>query len=230
MRSKLRPRSKDFAMTFGLEQQCVDQLLELHRFSSDDCESEAIPIEDGKWGLDLFAPEALKQFGLKAGGGAATGAAIGFVLEMMTAGASLGALTAIGATIGGVIGAGRSHGRRLMRRAQGETELRIDDATLRLLATRQIMLTRALLRRGHAAQQPLSMPQPRQLNLPKVSAPKLPLTLQQAQNRPTWSRIAGSDSRRHRPLELARQEALSALAKHVSEIIQRQADAAIQFP
>ena len=212
------------------EQRCVDQLLELHRFSSGDCDSEAIPIEDGKWGLDLFAPEALKQFGIKAGGGAATGAAIGFVLEMMTAGASLGALTAIGAAVGGVIGAGRSHGRRLMHRAQGETELRIDDATLRLLGTRQIMLTRALLRRGHAAQQPLSMPQPRRLNLPTVSAPKLPLPLQQARNRPTWSRIAGPDSPQHRPLAPARQDALSALAKRVGEIIQRPADAAIEFP
>ena len=212
------------------EQRCVDQLLELHRFSSDDCESKAIPIEDGKWGLDLFAPEALKQFGIKVGGGAATGAAIGFVLEMMTAGASLGALTAIGAAVGGVIGAGRSHGRRLMRRAQGETELRIDDATLRLLGTRQIMLTRALLRRGHAAQQPVSMDQPRRLNLPSVSAPKLPVTLQQARNQPAWSRIAGVDSSGYRPLAPARQDAVSALAKHVGEIIQRPADAAIQFP
>ena len=148
----------------------------------------------------------------------------------MTAGASLGALTAIGAAVGGVIGAGRSHGRRLMRRAQGETELRIDDATLRLLGTRQIMLTRALLRRGHAAQQPVSMDQPRRLNLPTVSSPKLPVTLQQARNQPAWSRIAGVDSSGYRPLAPARQDAVSSLAKHVGEIIQRPADAAIQFP
>ena len=212
------------------EQLCVDRLLELHRFSGDDCDPGALPIIDGKWGLDLFAPEALKQFGIKAGGGAATGAAIGFVLEAMTGGASLGAVTAIGATIGGAIGAGRSHGRRLMHRLQGEAELRVDDAAVRLLATRQIMLTRALLRRGHAAQQPVPMPQPRRLSLPHVSAPKLPTPLQQARTRSDWSRIEHPRASTYLRAEAARTEAIATLAQYVVRIIERPAEAAIEFP
>ncbi len=212
------------------EQRCVDRLLELHRFSPEDCDPGALPIIDGKWGLDLFAPEALKQFGIKAGGGAAAGAAIGFVADVMTGGATFGAVTAIGATIGGVIGAGRSHGQRLMRRLHGEAELRVDDAALRLLATRQIMLTRALLKRGHAAQQPVPMPQPRRLNLTHVTAPKLPTPLQQARTRSDWSRIERPGASTYLPAETARTEAIATLAQHVVRIIERPAEAAIEFP
>ena len=212
------------------EQRCVGRLLELHQFDPGDCDPGALPIIDGKWGLDLFAPEALKQFGIKAGGGAATGAAIGFVLDVMTVGASLGAVTAIGATIGGAIGAGRSYGRRLMHRLQGEAELRVDDAALRLLATRQIMLTRALLRRGHAAQQPMPMPQPRRLNLPQVSASNLPRPLQQARTRLDWSQIDQTHASTHLSAETARTEAVATLAQYVVRIIELPAETVIEFP
>ena len=212
------------------EQLCVDRLLELHRFSPDDCDPGALPIIDGKWGLDLFAPEALKQFGLKAGGGAATGAAIGFVLDVMTAGASLGTVTAIGAGIGALVGAGRSHGRRLMHRLQGEAELRVDDAALRLLATRQIMLTRALLKRGHAAQQPMPMPQPRRLNLPQVSVLRFPTSIERARTRLDWSHIDRPRPSTYLSAEAARTEAVATLAQYVLRIIERPAEAVIEFP
>ena len=39
--------------------------------------------------------------------------------------------TAAGATVGGLIGAGRTHGRRLLDRLRGMSELRCDDGTLR---------------------------------------------------------------------------------------------------
>jgi hypothetical protein len=140
------------------EQRCVDDLLVLHRFRADDVDGSAgLPIEDGVWGLDLFSPAALKQFGLHAGGAAATGAMVGLTADIMFAGLSLGTGAAAGAAVGGLFGTARAYGRRVVDRMRGLTELRCDDATLRLLATRQLALIRALLRRGHASMEAIRL-------------------------------------------------------------------------
>jgi hypothetical protein len=139
------------------EQQCVQALLELHRFHPEDCDPGALPLEDGSWGLDLFSPEAMKKFGVRTSSGAAAGATVGAIVDLSLLGASLGAGTATGAAIGAALSAGHSHGRRLLGRLRGQTELRCDAATLTLLEARQIDLVRALLARGHAAQDPLRL-------------------------------------------------------------------------
>jgi len=133
------------------EQACVEQLLALHRFRAGDVESEQLPIENGAWGLDLFSPAALREFGVHAGGAAATGAMVGLTFDIMLAGLSLGTGTAAGAAIGGLLSLTKTHGRRFVDRLRGLTELRCDEGTLRVLASRQIVLIRALLRRGHAS-------------------------------------------------------------------------------
>ena len=188
------------------EQRCVEQLLELHRFRPQDCEPDALPIADGQWGLDLFSPAAVKEFGLQAGGAAAAGALVGLVVEVMTLGA-LGGVggTAIGAGVGGLIGAGRLHGKRLMDRARGFTELRCDDATLQLLAVRQATLARALLWRGHASQQPVSLKATGGRGFETGTKRKLLAVLAKAKARGQWSRLGGAPvgrpapAHRHRP-------------------------------
>jgi hypothetical protein len=137
------------------EQRCVDDLLELHRFLRDAVAEEDLPLEEGRWGADLFSPEVLRQFGWHAGGAAAAGATIGLTLDAMLAGLSLGTGAAAGAAIGGVYGLARSHGRQIWERLRGRTELHADDVTLRLLAARGLWLSSALMRRGHAAVQPI---------------------------------------------------------------------------
>ncbi len=137
------------------EQNCVSNLLQLHRFRDDDYATTELPIEDGRWGLDLFNPQAMKQVGLHAGSAAATGALVGVTLDIMLGGLSLGTGTAAGAAIGALWGLGETHGKRFIDRLRGRRELRCNDATLRLLELRQIMLLKALLHRGHASQQPM---------------------------------------------------------------------------
>lgn len=194
------------------EQRCVEDLLELHRFHRDDWEGADLPIEGGKWGLDLFSPEAMKQFGIRAGSAAAAGAMAGFALDVMTGGASLGAMTAAGAALGALAGAGQAHGRRLMERMRGKRELRCDDATLKLLEARQMSLLGALLRRGHAAQEKLSIETDAESaggrlrdRLKGSGGIHGPLRL--ARTRPGWSRlggvIAGNGGREHAVAELA---------------------------
>ncbi len=144
------------------EDACVRQLLELFRFRSEDYAAGDLPIEGGKWGVDLFSPAALKQFSVSAGGGAAAGAMAGLTIDALVGGLSLGAGALIGAAAGATLGAGWTHGKRLMRRAQGATELRCDDATLLVLRARELALANALLQRGHAAVRPIELKLPRE--------------------------------------------------------------------
>src|SRR5690606_280935 len=120
------------------EQQCVDDLLQLHRFVHGDCDAESLPIDDGRWGLDLFSPAALQKFGLRASGAAGAGALIGLGLDAAVGGLSLGAGAAVGAALGAIAGAARMTGKRLYDRLRGRNELRVNDATLLLLAARQL--------------------------------------------------------------------------------------------
>ncbi|MFG0252329.1 MAG: DUF3482 domain-containing protein, partial [Phycisphaerales bacterium JB038] len=158
----------------------VRQLLDLHRFRPADYAANDLPLEEGKWGVDLFSPAALKQFSIAAGGGAAAGAMAGLTLDALLGGLSLGTGTLIGAATGAVLGAGRTHGKRLVRRVQGATELRCDDTTLLLLQARGLALNAALLRRGHAAVRPIE-PKPRR---------------EQATDRKRWSRLF-DEARQH---------------------------------
>lgn len=139
------------------EQRCVEQLLQLHRFSKDDLAASDLPISDGRWGIDLFSPAAMKQFGVRAGSAAAAGAVAGLTIDAMVGGLTLGAATALGAAIGGALGLAHTHGRRLVDRVRGHSELAVDDSTLRLLMIRQSALLSALTRRGHASVAPIRM-------------------------------------------------------------------------
>jgi hypothetical protein len=176
------------------EQQCVDQLLALHRFRAEDYQGADFPLADGQWGTDLFSPEALKQFGVRTGGAAAAGAMVGLTIDAMMGGLSGGAGAAIGAAIGAVAGLARTHGRRMIDRMQGRSELRCDDAALKLLMSRQLLLIRALLRRGHASMKPIST-EVHQSSAGTSKAPvnpanePLPQPLQVVRLKPEWSRL-----------------------------------------
>ena len=188
------------------EQRCVDRLFELFGFDACTYESEALPLEGGRWGLDLFSPEATRRFGAWTGGAAATGAAVGLALDLAAAGVTLGTGTAIGAATGAALGAGKAHGRRFMGWWHGYTELRCDDRTLRLLASRQIALVRELLQRGHAALGPVSATIPDRLE----GFDTLPRPLRTARGRAEWSTLRRQD--RYVPDDAGRTEAVDRLA------------------
>jgi small GTP-binding protein len=171
------------------EQRCVDALLELFRFRPDDYEAEVLPIENGQWGLDLFSAASLKQFGVKAGGGAAVGGIAGLAIDAVTGGISLGAGAALGAAIGALVSSSRTYGKRLADRARGFTELRVNDLTLRLLAVRQIELLQALLRRGHASQDKIHLEARAATRNEEWKTKKLPNALVEARIHLNWSRL-----------------------------------------
>lgn len=174
------------------EQHCVTALLGLFRFRPDDYESDALPIEGGHWGLDLFHPASLKQFGIRAGGGAAAGAVAGLAIDAMLGGASLGAGAALGATAGALWSSFGSHGRRIADSLRGVSELRVEEATVRLLAVRQLELVAALLRRGHASQDKIRMQARGDEHRRVWARDALPESLHEARVHPHWSRLGGA--------------------------------------
>lgn len=177
------------------EQDCVGALLELFRFDDDDYQADALPIEDGRWGTDLFSPSSLRDFGIRAGGGAAAGAAAGLAIDAMTGGLTLGAAAALGAAVGALWSGLSSHGRRVADVFRGYTELRVADATLRLLAARQAELIAALLRRGHASQDRVRLQDETAARRSMWASGPLPQPLEDARQHPEWSRFAaGGDA------------------------------------
>jgi hypothetical protein len=157
----------------------------------------------------LFSAEAVKEFTYQAGGAAATGAMVGLTLDILLAGLSLGTGAVAGAAIGGLLGAARVHGRQLYYRARGLTELRCDDDTLRLLVGRQLVLIKALLRRGHAAVKSLKLDAPPgDRQAPGRRAVDV---LRRARVHPAWSRLTGPGPAQA-AADPARQEAVASLA------------------
>ena len=126
LKSRVRRREQDF----------IGQLLLLHEFDDRDFSHSALPLRNGAWGFDPFSPEALRQFGISAGSAAAAGAAAGLAVDVLSAGVTLGVGTATGAVIGAAIGAAREKGREVLSRLSGETQVRVDEATLHLLVIR----------------------------------------------------------------------------------------------
>lgn len=175
------------------ERRCVAALLEMYRFRPDDYEADDVPLDNGQWGLDLFSPELLKDFGVRAGGGAVAGGLTGLAVDAVTGGLSLGAAAAIGATIGGLYGTFESHGRRLADSFRGYTALRVQDGTLRLLALRQTRLIQALLRRGHASIDKIRIEAEARESEKTWTSGRLPKPLSRAKSHPEWSRLGARD-------------------------------------
>lgn len=170
------------------EQRCVEALLRLYAFRSQDAAAVDLPLLDGRWSDDLFNPETVKQLGIRVGGGIAAGAAAGASVDLLVGGLSLGAGALLGALAGGGAQTARHYGNRLLGRIRGQRELTVDDAVLRLLALRQRHLLTALARRGHAAQQAIQLETPQDRTWREAA---LPPVLSKARARPEWSSLNG---------------------------------------
>lgn len=179
------------------EAKSVQALLKRYSFSRQDLVADLLHFDGERWGMDLFDPQALKEFGVQLGKGVAAGAVAGATLDAFTGGLSLGAGMALGALAGGLWQGADKWGRRLLGKLRGETELSVDDAVLRLLAVRQLSLIAALERRGHAAQTPIRLgeidaedfDQPLQRELNAWRAQALPEELRLARIHPQWSAL-----------------------------------------
>ncbi|MFY9138660.1 GTPase/DUF3482 domain-containing protein [Zwartia sp.] len=190
------------------EQACVNALLSLFQFRRDDYLSSPLPLNEGRWELDLFSPQALQHFGVHVSMGIAAGAAAGATVDVLSAGLSLGTGMAIGAIAGGAWKAIDRWGDRVLGKMRGFRELTVDQSILQMLALRQIQLLNRLEHRGHAALTPLRLEQAPHLSLDNPTLTKI-MTLARAH--PDWSSIG--DDFNDSP---ARQRAIESLARGLS--------------
>jgi GTPase SAR1 family protein len=211
------------------EQECVEELLALHRFRPVDYDSETMATVDAALGLDLFSPEAMKQFGMIASRGAAIGALAGVAVDAMTSGLTLGAAAATGAAIGAALETARKHGLRFLRRARQTTEARCDPQTVRLLALRQLSLVRALLTRGHASQTPAKPAADFVNRLRAAAANPLPGVLQRTRQHSEWSAMSEQGRLRART-NPSRFAAIGELATIVEQRLRDPASRRTAFP
>ena len=189
------------------EQVCVATLLDLYRFGREDYADTDLPLSDGRWQEDLFDPETLKYHGIRTGGHIGAGAGAGAVVDVATGGLSLGAGTLVGAALGAGVGLVRGFGSRIGDRLRGRERLMVDEATLRLLAWRQLELLTGLRQRGHASQAPLK-PAERE----RWAEKKLPDAIQRARRHPGWSALNAAEG-----LDPARGRAIQELAELLSQ-------------
>lgn len=165
-----------------LERQLQQQLLNQYRFYANE-------LDASDWALqafrqDPFDSELLKSYGIRTTKAAAAGALIGLGLDALTMGMSLGAATALGGLIGGVA----SNLQTLSDKISGMQTLFIDNATLTLLAARQVDLLNALQSRGHAAQNNIQFSSHQTPWL----ADKIPNSINKARQQPHWSVLNGA--------------------------------------
>ncbi|MDO4433733.1 MAG: GTPase/DUF3482 domain-containing protein [Alysiella sp.] len=185
-----------------LEHQLHQQLLSLYRFYHN-------ALDASDWALQAFyqSPfdsDLLKQYGIRTGKGAAAGALIGLGLDALTLGTSLGTASAIGGLIGGIV----PNWQTLSDKIKGIATLHIDAPTLTLLAARNLDLLAALQKRGHAAQNEITL----HSNQTPWSANRLPESLNQARHQAKWSQLNGEN-----PVvaEQARHVTAKELVKHL---------------
>lgn len=170
------------------EQECVDHLLKVYRFTSKDVEFTALPLLNGRWENDLFNPETLRIASIKLGMAAAIGTGVGLLADLAVAGVSLGAGAAAGGAIGGsVYKAWRDYGNRIAAKLKGYVDLTVDDSILRLLIVRQCLLLQSLEIRGHAAQHSLVLGETQSTSV--ESSKTVAKSLSKARSHPEWSRL-----------------------------------------
>ena len=137
---------------FAQAQRCADDLLALYGFREGDAGEARLPLVEGRWSMDFFSPEAMKDAGIRLGKGAMVGAAVGAAADLAVGGLSLGAGVALGSALGGALAQGWSPlGRKLLHRLRDIQELSVEDNVLGVLLVWQVRLARALAQRGHAA-------------------------------------------------------------------------------
>lgn len=135
------------------EQKCLHDLLAIFNFSEKDVAIQKIPVSNGQWQLDIFAPGILKAYGLDVGSAAAKGAAAGAGIDLMVGGMSLGAASALGALAGAGWSTFKRYGDEIKATVKGAKWQCADEVTLQILYLRQKLLLKKLMYRGHAAQE-----------------------------------------------------------------------------
>ena len=170
------------------ESHCVQQLLQLYQFRQSDLQSNELPVQQGKWELDLFSSDNLQAFGIKLGGHIAKGAGVGVAIDVAVGGITLGAAAISGGVAGALWSVKQRYYNEIEAKIKGKRYLCVDDATLQVLWLRQLTLLATLQQRGHASFDKIQLQPNSGLsadNLPK----KWNSYLRKSRAHPQWSSL-----------------------------------------
>lgn len=172
------------------EQTALRDLLAIFAFTKVDVELKQLPVRDGRWELDIFSPQVLKDFGLGTGATALKGAAAGAGIDLVVGGLSLGAAAALGALLGAGWATLQRYRQELTALWRGHKWLCVDDNTVSLLYLRQRDLLHTLTRRGHASQNPLQLSD----NEPNTLPRQWQKAVKTMRRHPEWRQASSTDS------------------------------------
>ena len=113
-------------------------------------------VAEALGGVDFLSPASLERAGLWAAGAGAGLVAAGAMVDVAVGGVSLGGFAVLGA-VGAAIGVAGAGSRKVLRRLRGQDEVRLADAGVELLTVRAVATIQAMLARGHAAIEPVSI-------------------------------------------------------------------------
>lgn len=168
------------------EWHCAREMLKTFGFNPKDYAPEEILIHTAADDHTWLTLASLKHLGIRSSSGVAAGASAGLATDLLVGGLSLGVGTATGATLGGLYQL-RAQSRLLMMHLRGNTPVYVSNETLYQLAARQLTLADGLLRRGHAAVQPLRLEATVLQQYRQRIQPTPPAVLAQARVTPSWS-------------------------------------------
>ena len=101
----------------------------------------------------------------------------------------MGGFAVLGA-VGSALGAAGASSRKVLRRLRGQDEVRLGDAGVELLAVRAVVTIRAMLARGHAAIEPVSIESAVKESFAGDAGPAWRASWASARGRAAWSELS----------------------------------------
>ena len=163
-----------------------DRIAATFGFFGDEALAVTLEIKEVLGNVDFLRRASLESVGLWAAAGAAAGAGVGAMGDIATGGVSLGGFTVLGAALG----ATGASSRKGLRRLRGQEELQLGDADVEQLAARAVATIRALLARGHAAVEPVSIDSAVKESLAGDADPAWRVSWKSARGRAAWSDLS----------------------------------------
>ena len=171
-----------------------DRIAAAFGFFGDEARAVTFDVEEALGGVDFLSRASLKRVGLWTAAGAAAGAGVGAMGDGSVGGVSLGAFTVLGATLGAT-GVGS---RKVLRRLRGQEELQLREADVEVLAARALATIRAMLARGHAAVESVSIEAAVKESLATDAGPVWRASWGKARARAAWSELSRPRPERRR--------------------------------
>ena len=166
-----------------------DRIAATFGFFGAEARAVAFDIAEALGGVDFLGRASLERAGLWAVGAGAGLMASGAMVDVAVGGVSMGGFAVLGA-VGTALGAAGASSRKVLRRLRGQDEMRLGDVGVELLAARAIATIRAMLARGHAAVEPVSIESAVKEGLAGDAGPAWRASWASARGRAAWSDLS----------------------------------------